>query len=231
MAWVQGVGAQGIAVSSVTTSSITTTTGNCLAFGAGCSPGFGGDLSVTTPVQDSKSNTWAATPNTPIAGTGGTNKQYMYTASAGSRGSSHTFTANLASSGYVDINIGEFSGRETSSVVDTDASRAETLTGGSSNFAGPTFNPAAGSDAFMSEVNNTGSNPATATPGGSWALGSAELDGGSGTAGHSQYLANVSTGSQGCPWGFVSVNNESVQIVVALKVAAGGDTLMGQAWM
>lgn len=218
MAWVQGIGVQGIVVASVTTGSLTTTTGNCLAFGAGCSPDAGGDL---TSVTDSKSNTWAVTPATPVVGTTGVNKQYMYTAAAGSRGASHTFTATLAATGYVNINVGEFSGRAPTSVVDTDAGLKETLTGGGSNFAGPTFNPQAGSDGFMADTDRSSVNPATATPSGGWTLGTAQVDGGSGTAGHSQYKANLSAGSQGVPWQLNSSNVEGLQIVVALKAATG----------
>lgn len=224
MAWVQGVGVQGVAVTAVTTSSITTTTGNCLVFGAGCSTGFGGDV---TTVQDSKSNTWAGTPSSPKLGTTRGEKQYMYTAAAGTRGSSHTFTANLASSGYVDVNVGEFSGRAASSVVDTDASVEEKLTGGNSNFSGPTFNPQAGSDGFMAECNDAGINPSTASPASGWTIGNSQVDAASGTAGHSQYKANLSSGSQGAPWGFTSVNNASAQIVVALKAGGSGAILAG----
>lgn len=227
--WVQGVGVQGVAVTSVTTASLTTTAGNCLAFGAGCTPGVGGDLNVTTPVQDSKSNTWAATPSSPLAVAGGHNKQYMYTAAAGTRGSSHTFTANLASTGYVDVNVGEFSGRATSSVVDTDASRAEQLSGGGANYSGPTFSPAAGSDGFMAEINDANINPSTATPGTGWTLGTAQPDAASGTAGHSQYKSSLSAGSQGVPWQLNSANNQSAQIVVALKAASSAAALAGAA--
>lgn len=225
--WVQGVGVQGVAVTSVTTGSITTTAGNCLVFGAGCSPAFGGDLSGTTPVQDSKSNTWAVTAHSPASGS--SDKQYMYTAAAGTRGSSHTFTINLASNGYCNANVGEFSGRATSSVVDTDASRDEILTGGGVNFSGPTFNPVAGSDGFMAEADRALINPSTATPGSGWTLGSAQTDASNGTGGHSQYKANLSAGSQGVPWQLNSANVEAVQIVVALKAASSAAALAGAA--
>jgi hypothetical protein len=209
LAWVQAIGAQGDAVTSLTTAAITTTAGNCIAFGAGLTAGSVAPATVT----DSQSDPLTQAANSP--GGAGSVNQYMYS-SPGIAGGSTTFKVTTAASTYININVGEFSGRASSAVEDTSANQVDAAV--VTSHPGPTFSPVAGSDAFYAEVNTSSSGTETPTPTGGWTLGTDQTDGAGGTAGHSQYLANVAGGSQGCPY-TSSTSNKATGVVIALKAA------------
>lgn len=221
MSWVQTVGVQVVSAASGTTAGITTTSGNSIAIQVGTSPAFGGDVSATTPVQDSKGNTWTLQQTSTSATVN--NKQRVYTATNITGGAGHTFTVNLATAGFADLNVGESSN---TGGLDGAGAQGNDTTGQTSH-PGSSFTATAGADWFQGMVSDSGTNPQTQTAGATWTKGSAQPDGSSGTAGFSQFKSAVSGGANTSPF----TTGDSVTAgwtAIGFKAGAAGDNLHGQ---
>lgn len=223
MAYVQKTGIQIINTAPAPTPAITTTPGNALVAFIGCSPGAGADV---TGLIDTYGNTWDAVSSNPVSvGPEATSNCVMraWIATNIAGGSGHTFTVQSVGGGggYFDVSIFESSGRDTSNAYDNDGGNAEGGGGGATSHAGVTFTVAAGADVFMGDINNSGTNPQTWTPGSGFTIGFQCPDGSSGTAGCSQYQSGVTGGSIGTPF-TTGDNVQGSQIAVSLKPAGGG---------